>query len=88
MTGDTPNGRVTLRDTYEMLERRDIRLNERIDQIMERLEPLPGICKQIEVNTANIKDNKDEIKYINRRSNWWDGINSALVLIAGYLGFK
>ena len=89
MAADTePNGRVSTKEFYEM----QLATNEKIASlersIMQRLECLPAIMKITENNATNIKDNKDQIDKLRSRSNWLDGINAGLAIVAGFLGFK
>ena len=62
--------------------KRDVELNRRFDRIEEKLEPLPAMCGKIDRNERDIQDNRDELKAINRRSNWIDVINAAWTAIA------
>lgn len=99
MAGDEANGRVTTSqfyaaqlETQKMIGEVRSEVRDMKDEIMSELKPLMVKTENNETRSKNnetdIKENRDDIKLIDRRSTWWDGINSALVLIAGYLGFK
>lgn len=82
MAEGTTNGRMTWREVNDLLEKRDAKMDERLERIEAKLEPLPALCQKIDRNEKDIRDNKDDIKAINRRSNLWDGLNSLGVMIS------
>ena len=81
------NGRVSTKEFYEM----QLATNEKISSlernIMQKLECLPTIVKITENNAADIRENKEQIDKIRTRSNWLDGANASLAIIAGIFGF-
>jgi SMC interacting uncharacterized protein involved in chromosome segregation len=86
------NGRVTMRELYALLEKRDDKITARLDEIMKVLEPLPALCHRIGRNEADIKECKDDHKDINakidsidRKTNWFGGINATLAAIGSFL---
>lgn len=67
-----------------------IRLEEKVDTILDRLKDLTRIEERVrilETVTHGIPDMKDDIKALESKSNTWSLINSVGVALAGLLGF-
>lgn len=67
-----------------------IRLEEKVDTILERLKDLTKIeerVRSLENVTHGIPDMKDDIKALESKSNTWSLINSVGVALAGLFGF-
>ena len=83
--GNEPNGRVTTREFYQALmdmdagHRAELKNMER--RIMEKLDLIPGMCKQIDNNTK-------EIDTLRKASRLTDAINFLGAVIAGIIGAR
>ncbi len=79
------NGRVTIRDLYEAIEKQNEKLAEVERRIMTRLEILPALQTQSETN-------KSEIDRLRSRSDGIDVIvafvSAAMAAISGWLGSR
>jgi len=67
-----------------------IRLEEKVDTILDRLKDLTRIEERVrilETVTHGIPDMKDDIKALESKSNTWSLINSVGVALAGLFGF-
>lgn len=51
---DANNGRVTIRYLFEELEKRDDRIDKKLEKIIEKLDDLPGLCRQVDTNSKEI----------------------------------
>jgi len=56
-------------------------------QLAVQSEQINRICETLTNHNREIKELDDRIDEVNVKATWWNGINSALVAIAGALGF-
>ena len=75
MTGDTPNGRVTNVQLYEIQLQLIERIAETERRIMAELKPLSVIAPRVERN-------EEEIDKLRNRSNVIDGLNAFMTIVA------
>lgn len=76
--GSNSGGRVTTKQFYEALLDQNRQRSEMEKRLLEKLQPLEYVCKKVEDNKQNIHEINNDIKSLERRYNWWSGLNSLL----------
>ena len=73
------------------LENKIQNLTDTVNKAIERWDDSARQVTQNQVDIAKVcmkLDNMDyDVKNLEKKSNWWDGINSFLMVIAGIVGF-
>jgi predicted S18 family serine protease len=89
--GEQPNGRITWREVYQLIEKQNELRQQMEQRIMRKLESLACVddVARLEGRTNDLDDEMDELK---KNVYTWSGVNSTLALvgsvIAGWFGAR
>ena len=83
--GGGPNNKATIREVYELLEKRDERDEKAHSTIIKKLDE---VCLIVKGHDERVENNTKEIDKLRNRSNWFDGGLLALQAIGVWLGIR
>ena len=82
------NGRITTKQFYEALIDQNKQRQDMEDRIMNRLRSLDYITRQVEDNKKGLAAVNEDLRTLERRYNWWSGLNSMFgIAIGGLLAY-